>query len=202
LVAAQISEIDDPRPLGFDAAVEFPPHGSQASEIGHRFEVINPHFEGHVLSYEELVRGFAGRSEVDYPLFRTVVPSWDNTARLAGHGCVFAGSSTRLYREWLERACDDALSRHPPTQRLVFVNAWNEWAEGAHLEPDRKYGYAYLNATAAALRKATAEARARRAGAPRFRSCCRSKITEIEFTPLSVPCCARPRRISSSSWST
>jgi glycosyltransferase involved in cell wall biosynthesis/2-polyprenyl-3-methyl-5-hydroxy-6-metoxy-1,4-benzoquinol methylase len=159
LVAAQTHQIDDPRPFGFDAAVEFPPHRSQASDVGDRVEAINPHFEGHVHSYEELVQGFAARDDVGYPLFRTVVPSWDNTARLGARGHIVVGSSPRLYREWLERACNDALYRHPPTRRFVFVNAWNEWAEGTHLEPDRKYGYAYLNATAGALRRATAEAR-------------------------------------------
>ena len=55
----------------------------------------------------------------------------------AGRGAVFAGSSPALYREWLENACRYTLEHIGADKPFVFVNAWNEWAEGAHLEPDR-----------------------------------------------------------------
>ncbi len=58
-----------------------------------------------------------------------------------------------LYREWLENACRYTDAWLGPEKPFVFINAWNEWAEGAHLEPDRAHGYAYLQATADALRQ-------------------------------------------------
>lgn len=60
-------------------------------------------------------------------------------------------STPQMYGEWLRGACEYVLSHEAGEERLVFVNAWNEWAEGAHLEPDRHYGYAFLAETARVL---------------------------------------------------
>jgi hypothetical protein len=79
-------------------------------------------------------------------------PLADAASSKGPEGDVFDRSTPELYQHWLERVLD----RHPlpsPEENLVFVNAWNEWAEGAHLEPDRRYGYAYLQATAEALER-------------------------------------------------
>jgi hypothetical protein len=99
-------------------------------------------------------------------VFRTVMPGWDNTPRTDRRARIFHFGNPRSYREWLQAACDDVLEHQPPEKRLVFINAWNEWAEGAHLEPDQKYGYAYLNATAAALRKSSGDRSAPVRGRP------------------------------------
>jgi glycosyltransferase involved in cell wall biosynthesis len=61
-------------------------------------------------------------------------------------------NTPNLYQKWLANAITDTLSGvSEPDRRLIFVNAWNEWAEGAHLEPDAANGYAYLQATRDAL---------------------------------------------------
>jgi O-antigen biosynthesis protein len=144
----------DPREFGFDAALEFAPNnmagGTNVSDVRH----VNPEFGGVLYDYRELVALNRDRQiATDYPLFRCVTPMWDNEPRRPGRGTVFVHSSPALYREWLESACEWTDAHHGKDSPFVFVNAWNEWAEGAHLEPDQHFGYAYLEATAQALER-------------------------------------------------
>jgi lipopolysaccharide biosynthesis protein len=87
-----------------------------------------------------------------YPLYKTVFPSWDSEPRKPGRGTIYAEARPSLYRQWLEAACQWTIKNHPEGERFVFVNAWNEWAEGTHLEPDRRFGYANLYASMDVLR--------------------------------------------------
>ncbi|WRH67471.1 MAG: glycoside hydrolase family 99-like domain-containing protein [Planktothrix sp. GU0601_MAG3] len=52
---------------------------------------------------------------------------------------------------WLRGTIEKVLKNSSSSEKIIFINAWNEWAEGAHLEPDQKYGHAYLEATQKAL---------------------------------------------------
>lgn len=145
-------DIDDPRELGFDAAIEFPPHklARDLSAINGTLQIVNPEYSGHVVDYRAIVTK-AIECKADYNMFRGVFPSWDNEARKPGRGYTFAHSTPQKYREWLSFAVDYARRNPVNGERMVFINAWNEWAEGAHLEPDRRYGYAYLKQTRDAL---------------------------------------------------
>lgn len=159
LVAAEVFTNIDPRPIGFDAVVEFPPNTPGIREnIAPKLTLLNPAYTGAVYRYSDMARWTLDRPQLPYPLFRTVCPAWDNEPRRPGAGSTFAFSSPAAYQRWLETACRLALATRDPEKRIVFVNAWNEWGEGAHLEPDRRYGYAYLQATANAIRSATKEA--------------------------------------------
>jgi glycosyltransferase involved in cell wall biosynthesis/GT2 family glycosyltransferase len=114
---------------------------------------FDPEYKGAVFDYEEMMHRAAALPRAEYTLFRGVCPGWDNEARTPGRGNVFAFSTPKKYAHWLARACEDALQAPNPSERLVFINAWNEWAEGAHLEPDRHFGYAYLRETARVIRR-------------------------------------------------
>jgi lipopolysaccharide biosynthesis protein len=155
LVAAQTFGILDPRPLGFDAAIEFPPHMGMASGLNGQLKIVNPDFRGQIYDYEELAASYGQKKRPPYQLIKTVSPSWDNEARKPGSGHSFYGANPASYAKWLRSACDitvDNLANDLTQPPVVFVNAWNEWAEGAHLEPDRKFGYGYLHATANVMR--------------------------------------------------
>ena len=82
--------------------------------------------------------------------YPSVVPSWDNTPRRGNAGFVLDGATPEAYQAWLSREVA-ALAGRPQDRRLVFINAWNEWAEGNTLEPDQRHGRGYLEATRAAL---------------------------------------------------
>ena len=145
----------DPTVYGMDAAAGFPPHphGWDLPPLNDGLTLLDPEFGGRVLSYDALAEIAAMQPQPNFTLFPGVCPGWDNEARRAGRGTGFVGSSPRKYGAWLERACRRALRAPHPDERVVFINAWNEWAEGAYLEPDRHYGYAYLRETARTLNR-------------------------------------------------
>lgn len=141
----------DPRAIGFDAAVEFPPNNTTPALITARQRLLNPDFRGDVHDWRELARQSMAQPDPAYPRYPGVNPGWDNEPRRSGGGRAFVHAAPRGYRDWLRHAIA-AAQRRFPVQPLVFVNAWNEWAEGAVLEPDSRLGHAWLEATRTALR--------------------------------------------------
>ena len=150
LCAAKTYDTGDPTFYGFDAVVEFPPHGLRTVPMHDRLEFLDPGFAGTVVDYRQFVVDCVSSRDPSYMLHRTVMPGWDNTARRMHRALVFAHATPEVYELWLREVAERAGAK-PPDERLVFINAWNEWAEGAHLEPDRRFGRQYLDATRRAL---------------------------------------------------
>ena len=162
VVSAQTFGHTDPRELGLDAAIEFPPHNMSPREISKLIPGLTKNFEGGIFEYPEVVSKAARQEEPDYTLFRTCMLSWDNTARRNLRASIFTDFSLTRYAQWLasnvERSAKDP--RRTDSERLVFINAWNEWAEGTHLEPDQKHGFGYLEATRSVIRSYPKDAEA------------------------------------------
>lgn len=70
---------------------------------------------------------------------------WDNTARYGNRATIFKGANPAQFEFWLRKLVEQ-VSQYRKAEQLIFMNAWNEWAEGAYLEPDEKYKLAYLEA--------------------------------------------------------
>lgn len=150
LVAVQSFGIGDPTPYGFDAAVEFPPHGTDfkwnCNDL-YRDRLLNPNFRGHLVDIRTVIDVSIKRELPLYRLYRGVMPAWDNTARRQDTSLIFVNTNPERYEYWLARMVEQTCQRFSGDERLVFLNAWNEWAEGCHLEPDQRYGHAFLDAT-------------------------------------------------------
>ena len=134
----------DHRIYGADSSVEFPPHKIIGGTINERVlsDDMKKEYTGNIYSYNEIVQNQMLIQKREYQLWPGSMLSWDNTARRLKAANVFHEFSPELYRQWL-------IKNHTYTQLYnqepyMFVNAWNEWAEGTYLEPDKTYGYTML----------------------------------------------------------
>lgn len=144
---------DDPRVFGMDGAAGFPPHktGWAVEDTGGTYAKFDENYAGRVMDYDAMAHHSLANRPTDFPYFPGVCPGWDNHARKGSNGVGFVGNTPQKYGRWLEGAARQAMEAASPDERIVFINAWNEWAEGAHLEPDRHFGHGFLAETARVL---------------------------------------------------
>lgn len=157
--------------LGFDAIVDFIPNGRDIPKMklwsmpkNYLYRLYNKlirifGLEGkisdlpvtYVYDYESLVEIKLNKPKSKYRKYPCVIPSWDNTARRK-IVYIMQNDNADLYRTWLEKTIE-SVKQNPLEEQIVFVNAWNEWAEGCHLEPDQRNGKKFLDATLDAVQK-------------------------------------------------
>lgn len=153
LVMGQTFNATDPMDFGMDGAIEFPPHKltQDMQPVNSSLQYLDIEFEGKAYRYDDVVTASLREPVPPYPLIKTAVPSWDNDARRQGNGHVLIDSTPKKYQAWLNELVERAVKTPFFGEPFICVNAWNEWCEGAYLEPDLHYGSAYLNATARAI---------------------------------------------------
>ena len=152
LMYVQSFERPNPSIFHFDSAIEFPPNLGSPESVTGSLRLINPVFKGAVLDWRTLRKPDDAVDNQSKHIYPGVNPGWDNEARRPGSGRIFLHSAAGRYSRWLRHSIRASAEKHAP---LVFINAWNEWAEGAILEPDARFGYANLDATRSALASAS-----------------------------------------------
>ena len=144
---------NDAEKLGFDGVIEFemPKSTMTAYQKDMSNLYVDPHYKGIVYDIKKALANNKHLENLPYKAFKCCAPGWDNTPRKAYSGCVVFDMGPNDYKKWFSDAIRWTIENHKQEERFVFINAWNEWAEGAHLEPDQHYGYAYLQATKEAI---------------------------------------------------
>jgi lipopolysaccharide biosynthesis protein len=152
--------IDDIRAQGMDAAVERPLHdwtGGAVEPIDGTLNYFGNRVHG-VLPYDKVASHYAGVSyDKPFPVIRSLLPCFDNTPRYGERAHITHEVNPESFQDWLERLLADVQQRKDISGQFIVVNAWNEWAETAMLEPDTQFGYAYLNAIGRVLTQGAQE---------------------------------------------
>lgn len=148
--------------MGFDATVEFQPHALKKNgylkyrNIFNRIinkisrMAISRPIRSELYSYRKYVNYLCKQGMPGYKRYPCVIPNWDNSPRRQGVFFAFKKSTPALYYQWLKYAID-IFKPYGEDENFIFINAWNEWGEGNYLEPDQKWGRAYLEKTKKAI---------------------------------------------------
>jgi lipopolysaccharide biosynthesis protein len=120
--------------------------------------VLKRHERPRIVDYDRVWQQILARkSDPHLPTYRGAFVDWDNTARYRRRATVFHGASPERFGRYMTQLIDQH-AHDPNAQEFVFLNAWNEWAEGAYLEPDERHGYGYLEALRSAVEPRVASA--------------------------------------------
>ncbi len=150
VVAVDFYDISDPGEVGADALVEFPPHKFNFPQ-NHPDNIpalSNPRFTGGLVDYRKVVLQSALRPKPNFTFYRGIIPSWDNTARRQDNPTILINATPSIFGAWLKFIRSyTRLNFQSSEENFIFINAWNEWGEGCHLEPDIRWGLGYLEET-------------------------------------------------------
>ncbi len=149
----------------FDFWVEMPPHalvkapdylfgGRDGNRLGRD---LSPGFAGLVYDYRAVIGNSVSQTYLQTLPANTIcgaMPSWDNTARRGPKAHIAYGANPAAFRHWLRQ-----IRRHrlqASYRGELFVNAWNEWAEKAVLEPSANFDDLYLRVLGAEMARPVA----------------------------------------------
>ncbi|MFW5760476.1 MAG: glycoside hydrolase family 99-like domain-containing protein [Cyclobacteriaceae bacterium] len=131
---------------GFDGLILSREYFSKNLKKKYFLELLSNKITGkplRTIHYQKISQHFLVDQKLNFPAYPVIINDWDNSARFGSSGIIYHGASPQLYKKQLEKALN-ILDEHQFSHRLIFARAWNEWAEGNYLEPDQKWGRAYL----------------------------------------------------------
>ncbi|MEJ5211576.1 MAG: glycoside hydrolase family 99-like domain-containing protein [Burkholderiales bacterium] len=144
-----------PEPAGFDAAI-LQKLAPKTGTVPWRYAALKIKSKLHrcrltILDYKKVHLQSIRTESTSYKEFPCIIPNWDNTPRSGLNGLVLHGSTPELFRAQVKKAVAKVQRDLQGEEQIIFLKSWNEWAEGNHVEPDLKWGHAYLQVLAEEL---------------------------------------------------
>lgn len=140
----QTEELKD---MGFDAVnvIRMYDYKQHKNQVTYLCRKLRHHIFGapNIVPYRKAMRYFVGEEAKETNVYPAIIPNWDHTPRTGRNGLVFHGSTPALFEQHVKSVLS-AISNKEAENNIVFIKSWNEWAEGNYMEPDLRYGTAYL----------------------------------------------------------
>lgn len=137
---------NDENLIGFDGTAHIDPFESpKQSKINKIISFIKCrlfNYPRRIIEYDDVIE-FLHKKQLKENEFPVITPNWDNTARSGKRGSVIVNSDPAKF-DLMVRNTLEKIKDRPASEKIIFVEAWNEWAEGNYLEPDIKYGRGFL----------------------------------------------------------
>jgi lipopolysaccharide biosynthesis protein len=130
----------NPLEIGFDAVLEFAPDWNSVDISKSKSDYLS----NYVNDYSSTVLNMLMKNDCEYPWFRCVFPGWDNSARKSFNAIIYKNNSSEIFRHFVYRTAEYTKKHFNEDSQFLFINAWNEWGEGCHIEPDEENGYTFL----------------------------------------------------------
>lgn len=144
LLGTNSFNFDTPQEYNYQGLVEFPPHGINLDLYKVNKKRL-PVSNFNIIDFSRYIHQKGYLTTTPYPVFKTCFPCWDNTPRKLYSGGYCCMMNDEDYHQWLRDIIQWTKEHHTPEENIVYINAWNEWAEGAILEPTTFYGYKNLD---------------------------------------------------------
>lgn len=132
-----------------DGEFDFPPN-----EIEHRGDALSGVDRGNVYNYKKMVENIMNEYDRHFSVkkfYYSAMLGWDNSARRKEGFTTFLNYNSKTFYDWIQKIIQITRNKNDLDDRFIFINAWNEWAEGTYLEPDEKYGYDNINTLSRAI---------------------------------------------------
>ncbi len=146
------SGFDAVRAMGFDAVMstnqkyaELKTGGALHKALHGFARRVKPGLLLEKYRYGDIVRRFYTPADRRLDVYPQLLAGWDRSPRAGRRAIVYDGRNPRDF-EAAARLCLDCVKEKPPERRIIFLNSWNEWGEGAYMEPDQAFGTQFLDA--------------------------------------------------------